>query len=123
MTLHILYNGACSLCAPEIEIYRRAAQRAGADIVFHDLHLSDLTTWGVDADTAQQRFHARDGDTPLSGVDAFVALWSRLPRWRWLARAVAAPGIHALATVTYDRGVAPWLYRRAQRRSCALPNA
>ncbi len=33
----------------------------------------------------------------LSGAAAFVEVWSRLPSWRWAARAVALPG--AMATL------------------------
>lgn len=123
MTLHVLYNGACSLCAPEIEIYRRAAERAGADIAFHDLNTAALTDWGLDADTARQRLHAREGARLLAGVPAFVALWSRLPRWRWLARLVSLPGVRQAAALVYDHLAAPWLYRRSLRQTCALPRA
>ena len=121
MTLHVLYNGACSICAPEIDLYRRAAKASGADIVFEDLNTTDLGAWGVTPDTAMRRLHTREGGRMVAGIEAFVALWSRLPRWRWLARIVALPGIRPLATLVYDRVLAPWLYARAQRRTCALP--
>lgn len=40
-----------------------------------------------------KRFHvrARDGRV-LSGAAAFVEVWTRLPRWRWAARAASLPG-------------------------------
>jgi predicted DCC family thiol-disulfide oxidoreductase YuxK len=50
------------------------------------------------------------------GVDAFAALWSVLPGWRWLARLVRLPGIGWVAALAYDRIAAPLLYRAHLRR-------
>ena len=73
MTLHVLYNGAGPICAPEIEHYRRLATRSGADIRFEDLNTTDLGAWGIDADTARRRLHARLDTRQLAGVEAFSA--------------------------------------------------
>lgn len=40
-----------------------------------------------------QRFRTRASDgRVLSGAAAFVEAWTRLPRWRWAARATSLPG-------------------------------
>jgi predicted DCC family thiol-disulfide oxidoreductase YuxK len=40
-----------------------------------------------------ERFHVRAGDgRVLSGAAAFVEVWTRLPQWRWAARAASLPG-------------------------------
>lgn len=122
MTLRILYNGACPICSREIALYRRQAERARADLAFDDLNLVDLAAWNLNGDQARRRLHAHDGRQRLDGVEAFRALWSRLPGWRWLALLIGLPGIRQLATLAYDRIAAPWLYRRScARGACALP--
>ncbi len=54
----------------------------------------------------------------LSGAAAFVEVWSRLPRWRWAARAVALPG--AMATLeVHGYRLCPFisrLFRSLRRR-------
>ncbi len=115
MTLRILYNGACPICAREIAHYRRLAERSGADLCFDDLNAADLAAWGLTADTARRRLHARDGAFRLAGMPAFRALWARLPGWRWLARATALPGLRQATDWGYERIAAPWLYRRPCR--------
>src|SRR5208337_3940904 len=50
--------------------------------------LTDLTKH-----LAMERFHVRaENGQLLSGAAAFVEVWSRLPRWRWAARAATLPG-------------------------------
>jgi predicted DCC family thiol-disulfide oxidoreductase YuxK len=40
-----------------------------------------------------KRFHVRASDgRVLSGAAAFVEVWTRLPRWRWVARNASLPG-------------------------------
>lgn len=126
MTLCILYNGACPICAREIAHYRRLARRHGAAVDFQDLNTSDLAAWGVSADAARRRLHARllhdsRGEWRGDGLPAFRALWARLPGWRWLAWLTGLPLIRPLAALVYDRIAAPLLYRRSCRASvCAV---
>lgn len=114
--LHVLYNDRCPICRAEIEHYRAYTQAQDLSIRFEDLHEADLSRWGVDAAGAAKRLHVRHGDGVLSGVDAFIALWREMPRYRFLARVVALPGIRPLAGWVYNKVLAPWLYRRHVRR-------
>ena len=114
--LCVIYNDTCPICAREVGHYRRAAEAAGVPIRFDGLDGADLGLLGLDRDRAARRFHmVRDGEL-LSGVDAFIALWSELPRWRWLARIVALPGLRRIAGLVYDHAAAPALYALHRRR-------
>jgi predicted DCC family thiol-disulfide oxidoreductase YuxK len=115
MTLRVLYNGACPICAREIAHYRALAARHGADLAFDDLNTTDLAAWGLTPDQAMRRLHARAGSLRLAGLAAFRGLWERLPGWRWLAWLTGLPGIRQAADWSYERIAAPWLYRRSCR--------
>ena len=52
----------------------------------------------------------------LVGVEAFLALWEAMPRYRLLARLVRLPGVFTLARWVYDGVLAPALFRFHQRR-------
>ena len=57
---------------------------------------------GLDRSTLLARFHVRRADgTVLSGAAAFVALWSSLPGWRWIARLARLPGVLAIMELGY----------------------
>jgi 3-demethoxyubiquinol 3-hydroxylase len=92
-TLTVLYDGACPLCRREIAVYR--GLEAEAPVCFADV--SDVGVALPPGTTRAQllaRFHVRHADGRLdSGAAAFVALWSRLPGWRWLAWAARVPGV------------------------------
>jgi predicted DCC family thiol-disulfide oxidoreductase YuxK len=59
-----------------------------------------------------------DGEV-ASGVDAFIAVWRRLPRFRWLAVLVALPGPRQLFSAAYEWIAVPtlaaWNARRERR--------
>ena len=91
-TLTVLYDGACPLCRREIDMYRRL--QADVPLCFADISDSDVPLpEGATREQLMARFHVRRPDGSLeSGAHAFLALWSVLPGWRWLAMAGRLPG-------------------------------
>ncbi len=97
----VYYDGSCPLCATEIRHYRRLDCDDKLDFV-------DVSEPGAslpDTLTLQQamaRFHVRSGDgTLMSGARAFAEVWTRLPKWRWAARAARIPGVILLLEAGY----------------------
>jgi predicted DCC family thiol-disulfide oxidoreductase YuxK len=117
--LVVCYNGSCPVCRTEIEHYRQL-----------DSGNDTLAFLDVTADPAAAARHALVGDTPLrrlhavaadgrllAGLDAFIAIWERLPRYRWLARLVQRSGVRPAAGWAYERIAAPLLFALHRRRS------
>ena len=112
----VLYNAQCPVCQVEVDHYARYVGEAGLPIRFDDLNTDALHRWGIDADTAARSLYVQRGGVIVSGVPAFVLLWSQMPRYRLLARFVGLPGIRQVASVAYDHVFAPVLYRRHRGR-------
>ena len=95
------FDGSCPLCRAEIGYYLRKDQ-AGA-LCFVDVsETGALTPEGITQQRAMERFHVRSGDgRVLSGAAAFVEVWTRLPKWRWAARAASLPGALAALELGY----------------------
>ena len=77
------YDGACPICSKEVATYRRL-DRDNA-VTWHDVSVSDgdLGLDGVSQSDALTILHARLPDGRLvKGVDAFIAVWERLPRFQ-----------------------------------------
>jgi predicted DCC family thiol-disulfide oxidoreductase YuxK len=88
----VYFDGSCPLCRAEIGYYRRKDQADA--LCFIDISGAGARPpEGITQQRAMKRFHVRAGDgRVLSGAAAFVEVWTRLPRWRWAARAASLPG-------------------------------
>ena len=97
----VFFDGSCPLCRAEIGYYRRKDQ-AGA-LCFVDVSETGAATpEGITQRRALGRFHVRSGDgRVLSGAAAFVEVWTRLPKWRWAAKAASLPGALAALELGY----------------------
>ena len=126
-TLQVLYDGECPLCRREIAHVRGLAQgRADSGLCFVDISggAGSDSSFAADRATLMARFHVQRADgSRLDGARAFVAMWQRLPGWRWLARLASLPGALALLEWAY-RGflrLRPALQALARRMDSARP--
>ena len=124
--LTVLYDGACPLCRREIAHVKGLADRcADGTLRFVDLSGPDR----ADLPQAERarllaRFHVERPDgSRLDGAAAFVAMWQRLPGWRWLAHAARLPGALTLLERSYNGflRVRPVLQALARRFAAAPP--
>lgn len=113
----VLYNDECPVCSFEIGHYRGYAEKTGLPLRFDALSGPDLDRWAVTRDDAARRLHVLENGQVLTGIDAFIALWSRMPRYRWLARIAGLPLVRPSAAMVYDRVLALLLYRAHLRRT------
>ena len=113
----VLYNETCPVCRFEIGHYRKAALACDLPLRFDDL--TQASAWGITPEAAAKRLHVLHKGQILSGIPAFQILWTKLPRWRWVARFTALPLIHPLTCAFYDHIMAPILYLAHKRREAA----
>ena len=84
--LTVYYDGTCPICGWEIDLY--AKMRGAERIHWFDLTGADAAALGpgLTPETAAGKFHVRDaGGRLVSGGQAFVEIWQRLPALRWAA--------------------------------------
>ncbi len=122
-SLTTFYNGSCPVCRHEMTAYRRRAELLGIKTLgWSDIMAEPerLATLGISMEQAERRLIAEDEQGRiLIGVDAFAALWRRLPGYGWAAWLITRPGIHWLARMVYDhvvaRVISDWSRRRRKR--------
>ena len=119
-TLIVYFNGRCSICAPEVAMYQRMAAAHKIDtLAFKNIFETELPD-GLTEETALQRIHALEGGKLLVGAEAFIAMWLRLPRFKYLAHAINWPIMRSITGLIYNNLIAPWLYRRYRRSQCEI---
>tara|TARA_B100000963_G_C22585007_1_gene652642 strand:+ start:991 stop:1287 length:297 start_codon:yes stop_codon:yes gene_type:complete len=70
---------------------------------------------GYQRDNLLRRIHAEEDGKMLVGVEAFIAMWLRLPKFKYLAHAINWPIMRSMTGLIYNNFIAPWLYRRYKR--------
>ena len=98
----VLYDGRCPLCRREVGLYR--GLEALQPVTWCDVSAPHTVLPGDSTREAYlARFHVQLNDGRiLSGAAAFIALWSVLPGWRWLARFGKLPGMLPVMEVSYQ---------------------
>ena len=117
--LTVLYDGGCPMCRREIaHVQGLASTRPDSALCFLDVSADHSPVLAAERAALMARFHVQRADgSRLSGAAAFVAMWARLPGWRWLARLAQLPGVLTLLEWAY-RGflrVRPRLQALARR--------
>lgn len=101
--LCVFYDGTCPLCRREIAFYRAMKGAEALDwIDISDASVEQLPE-GLTRERAMARFHvAAPGTGLLDGGDAFAALWSALPRTRWIGRIASLRVVRPLVRLGYE---------------------
>ncbi len=118
--LSVYFDEPCPVCRSEMGHYRAEAGRAGRAIEFKPIGAStyDVAAYGLSDLDLQRRLYLTDGEGRMvSGVDAFLALWSELPRYRRTAGVLALPGLYQLADLVYEGVCVPVLLVMNRRRA------
>ena len=103
-TLTVLYDGDCPLCRREIAHAKGLSERTtDSALCFVDISReAESATYAADRAMLLARFHVQRADgSRLDGAAAFVAMWRRLPGWRWLARLASLPGMLPVMELAY----------------------
>ena len=80
------------------------------DIANEPQHLKKIN---VSQSDALRRLHVSDqAGTIYIGIDAFIAIWKILPRWRLLALICAIPGVRSILSLLYNK-FADWKFSRS----------
>ena len=90
---NVLYDGSCPLCALEIQQYQKITPNA-------PIHWVDVSSpefiapLGQTKASLMQRFHVvQPNGEMVSGAAAFVTVWEKLPKFRYLAALSKLPGM------------------------------
>lgn len=95
--LTVWHDGTCPLCRREIALMRRLDTHGV--IRFVDATTAEVCP--IDRRELLARFHAREGDTLLSGAAAFAAMWRAIPLLRPLGLLARSPAVLRLLERVY----------------------
>ena len=114
----MFYDGGCPLCKREVRHYRWLDRNGRVRWIDISGPGESLEPFRLTRSAAMERLHVLDQDGQMqTGAAAFVALWSALPYYRWLARFVQSVGLVPLL----ERLYVPFARWRMSRRRNNCP--
>ena len=99
--LQIYYDGLCHLCSREIEHYRKRAEPGTVEFVDITNPAFDPVAEGFEPARVHLHLHARLDGQLFIGVDAFRAIWTVIPGYRWLNRLTGLPVVYQATKLMY----------------------
>ena len=99
-TIQVIYNNSCSICRLEINHYKKQNKDT---IQYLDLHQDLPEKLGsIDKSKLIRKLHVYDGDMVYIGVDAFKLIWSKIDRYKFLAKLLDYKVVYFFATYLYE---------------------
>ena len=99
-TPKVYFNNSCSVCRMEINHYKKFNEKLGWIDVTNNKQAQKETA--KSSAELIRRLHVEQDGKIYQGIDAFLIVWSRLPKYRWLYKLVKTPGIYHASYVAYE---------------------
>jgi len=115
----VCYNGACPVCRAGMTRYAAVAGKHALPMGWDDINAAPelFRRHGISFDDALRRLYAVDDQGRLlRGVDVFIAIWRRLPGYRWLGALAGFPLVRPFAWFVYEYLVSYPVSRWSRRR-------
>ena len=106
--MKVYFNNSCKICKAEIDLYKKEKIEEIEWIDITNNHIAQKETLKNDKELLR-RLHVRDGEKLKQGAEAFLALWKRIPKYRFLYKIFKLPIVFSLFFIFYEI-VAYFLY-------------
>jgi len=99
-TPKVYFNNSCSVCRMEINHYKKFNEKLGWIDVTNNKEAQKETA--KSSAELIRRLHVEQDGKIYQGIDAFLIVWSRLPKYKWLYKLVKTPGIYHASYIAYE---------------------
>ena len=110
----VYFNNSCKICKAEIDLYKKEKVN---EIDWIDITNNDLAEKETSKNNKQllRRLHVKEGEKVLQGAEAFLLLWKKIPKYKFLYNFFKLPIIFQLFSFTYEI-VAFFLYLKNKKQ-------
>ena len=101
MTIKVFFNNSCSVCRLEINHYKKIADSnlEWVDIT-NNQQAVDLTS--KSKEELLRRLHVIDNGQVIGGAKAFIIIWSKIPKYNFLAKILSFKPLFILFHYAYE---------------------
>ena len=112
--MKVYFNNSCKICRSEINLYKKEKIE---EIDWIDITDNELAEKETNKDDKQllRRLHVKDNDKVLEGAEAFLYVWQKIPKYRFLYKFFKLPIIFTIFNYAYEI-VAYFLYLKNKKQ-------
>ena len=112
--MKVYFNNSCKICKAEIDLYKKEKIE---EIDWVDITNNDLAKKETNKDNKEllRRLHVKEGEKVTQGAAAFLLLWKKMPKYKFLYNFFKLPIIFNLFHFGYEI-VAFFLYLKNKKQ-------
>ena len=114
MAIKVFFNDSCSICRLEINHYKKIAD---SNLEWVDITNNEeaLKLTSKSQEELLRRLHVIDNGQVIGGAKAFVIIWSKIPKYNFLAKILSIKPLYILFHYGYEV-VAYFLFLKNKKR-------
>ncbi|MBD1142893.1 DUF393 domain-containing protein [Pelagibacterales bacterium SAG-MED22] len=112
--MKVYFNNSCKICKSEIDLYKKE-KIDGIDWI--DITNNEQAEKETSKNDRQllRRLHVKDDEKVLEGAEAFLFVWKKIPRYRFLYKFFKLPIIFTIFNYGYEI-IAYFLYLKNKKQ-------
>jgi len=110
----VYFNNSCNICRAEINLYKKQNIKDIEWVDITDNKAAEIETQKDDK-ALLRRLHIKDGEKIIGGAEAFLLVWKKIPKYKFLYKFFKTPIIFNLFSFFYEIA-AFFLYHKNKRQ-------
>ena len=112
--MKVYYNKSCSICRAEINLYKKQKTK---EIEWVDItnNITAEKNTSKDDKTLLRRLHVEEDGQVFDGAKAFLLVWKKIPKYKFLYTFFKLPIIFTLFSIFYEI-IALFLYLKNKKQ-------
>ena len=99
--MKVYFNNSCNICRAEINLYKKQNIKDIEWIDITDNKSAEVETQKNDK-ALLRRLHIKDGEKVIGGAEAFLLVWKKIPKYKFLYTFFKIPIIFTLFSLSYE---------------------
>jgi len=110
----VYFNNSCNICRAEINLYKKQNVEGIEWVDITDNKSAEIETQKNDK-ALLRRLHIKDGEKIIGGAEAFLLVWKKIPKYKFLYTFFKTPIIYTLFSYFYEV-IAFFLYLKNKKQ-------
>ena len=99
--MKVYFNNSCNICRAEINLYKKQNIEDIEWIDITDNKAAEIETQKDDK-ALLRRLHIKEGEKIIGGAEAFLLVWKKIPKYKFLYTFFKIPIIFTLFSLSYE---------------------